>query len=341
MGRTRPRKRHLFRRPTLGCMIPLGLILTAGGSIGCAILFPSDVLSALLLNPDVSCEQLADRLQLGPLPSGSTPADIGLLFEPFTVASTNGQPLSAWFLPAQSDGQVAPAPSGTVLIMHGTDGPIACASPWAIVAVSNRMNAVVFDYQGFGDSGGSPDVATLLDDSEAILNWILSDPSPARQTVHLVGVSLGTSPSLGLVSLRPRPEIRSVTLDGTFDPCATLESLTSFVGPFFPLLDPNARLAFPWLFEMRDRLDEIGLPMMFLHAELDRATPLSGAQLMFDLSGSLAKTFWIFDGLTHVQPLFLAEEGYVSLMVTFWRAPDSQPDPTAAATDTTIILPQY
>ena len=341
MGRSRPFRRLLFSLPALAWVIPFGLMLTSGGSSGCLIVFPSDVLSALLLNPDVFCEQLAERLRLGSLPSGSTPADIGLRFEPLTVTSANGQPLSAWFLPAQSDGQLDPSPSGTVLVMHGTDGPIACALPWAIVAVSNRMNAIVFDYQGFGDSGGSPDVATLLDDSEAVLSWILSDPSPARQSVHLVGVSLGTSPSLGLVSLRPRPEIRSVTLDGTFDPCATLESLTSFVGPLLPLLDPNARLAFPWLFEMRARLGEIAVPMMFLHAEQDMTTPLAGAQLMFDLSGSWAKSFWVFDGLTHVQPLFLAEEGYVSLMVTFWRDLTSQPDPNAAATDPTIILPQY
>ena len=341
MGRTRPPKRYPSFLPALGCMIPIGLILTAGGSFGCAIIFPSDVLSALLLNPDVSCEQLAERLELGSLPSGNTPADIGLLFEPLTVTSASGRPLSAWFLPAQSNGQLDPSPSGTVMVMHGTDGPMACAVPWAIVAVNNRMNAVVFDYQGFGDSGGSPDVATLLDDSDAILDWILSDPSPARQSIHLVGVSLGTSPSLGLVTLRPRPEIRSVTLDGSFDPAEKLELFNSFVGPLFPLLDLSARLAFPWLFEMRDRLGEIGVPMMFLVAEEDRETPLAGAQLMFDLSGSSAKTFWVFDGLTHVQPLFLAEERYVSLMVTFWRDPDAQPDPNAAATDPTVIVPQY
>jgi len=321
------------------CSIALNLTLLTG--IGCAIVLPSDVLSSLVLDPDVSCEALATRLDLGPVPSGDTPADLGLQFQPFTISSANGQPLSAWFLPAQADGMLDPAPLGTVLVMHGTDGPLACATPWAIVAVNNRMNAVVFDYQGFGDSGGSPDIATLLDDSEAILDWILSDPAPARQSVHLVGVSLGTSPALGLAVLRSKPQIRSVALDGAFDPDGELQRRTGFFGPIFPLLDPSARLAFPWLFEMRDRLAEATVPMMFLVAEQDRTTPLPGAQTMFDLSGSAAKSFWVFDGLMHVQPLFLAEDRYVSLLVSFWRNPTAQPDPTAAANDPTIRVPQY
>lgn len=316
-------------------------IFALGSGTGCAILFPGDLLSSFVLDPDVSCRVLTESLRLGTLPDADTPADLGMQFEPFTVTSANGQALDAWFVPAQFDGQLDDTPAGTVLIMHGISGPVACAMPWAVVAANNRMNAVLFDYQGFGESGGSPHIGTLLDDSEAILDWIVADSSPARRSVHLVGVSLGTSPALGLVALRDRPEIRSVALDGSFDPIEIVEPIDAAVGPIFPLFNLSVRLDFPWLFDMRDRLGSIRVPMLFLHAELDRVTPLAGMQQVFDLSGATDKSLWVFQGLTHVQPLFMAEDPYVSLLVTFWRDPEGRPDALAADTDPTIRVPQY
>jgi len=157
--------------------------------------------------------------------------------------------------------------------------------------------------------------------------------------VHLLGVSLGTGPAQGLAALRARPQVRSVALDGSYDPVAMLEGVESSIGPVLPLLGVSARLGFGWLFETHDRLGEMTVPAMFVHASNDRITPLSGAQTMFDLAGSPAKTFWRFDGLTHVQPLFVATSDYVSLLVTFWRDPAAQPDPNASKTDASIRLP--
>ncbi|MFQ5422568.1 MAG: alpha/beta hydrolase [Phycisphaerae bacterium] len=308
---------------------------------GCGVFLPSGLLSGLVLNPDTSCDQLARSLRLGDLPDAASPADVGFQFQPVAVKSANGRMLAGWFIPAQRDGQLTDQPAGTVLVMHGTDGSQACALPWAAVAALNGWHAVVFDYQGFGDSEGAADIATQLDDSEAMLNWIISDSGAARQVVHLLGVSLGTGPAQGLAALRARPQVRSVALDGSYDPVAMLERVESSIGPVLPLLGVSARLGFGWLFEMRGRLTDVAVPAMFIHASRDRITPLSGAQTMFDLSGSPAKTFWRFDGLTHVQPLFIATSDYVSLLVTFWRDPAGQPDPSASDTDASIRLPSF
>ncbi len=308
---------------------------------GCMSCLPSDQLSSLLLNPDTTCEQLADSLELGTLPSASTPADAGLEFDALTVTSANGQALSAWYVPAQWDGQLDADPAGTVLIMHGTDGTISCVIPWVLAAVSNHMHTVVFDYQGFGSSGGVPDLATQLDDSEALLNWILADDSQAHQQVHLLGTSLGTGSALGLVALRTRPQIRSVALDGTYDPEAILAFAESVVGPLFPIFESSARVGIAWVFEMRDRLGDVTAPVMFIHAEDDLLTPLSGAQIMRGLVGSSANTLWVFKDLTHIQPLFRERDAYMSLLVTFWRDPAVEPSATASTTDDTIRVPSF
>ncbi len=320
---------------------PLMAALLLSLGTGCCVLFPSELLSSFVLSPNTPCDALAAGLGLGDFPEASTPADLGLEYEPFTATSANGEPLSAWWVPAQLDGELEPDPAGTVLIMHGTDGALPCTLPWVLVAASNRMHAVVFDYQGFGESGGVPDMATLLDDSAALLNWILSDEAAARQRVHLVGVSLGTGPALGLVALRSRPQIETVTLDSAYDPIERMESIGEFVGPVMPLLACAARFDFSWLFAMRDNLGGVTVPALFIHGEDDRTTPLAGAQTMYDLIGSPSKSLHTFEGMTHVQPLFLADLRTVSLLVSFWRDPTAVPDQFAAVTDLTIELPPW
>jgi hypothetical protein len=319
----------------------LGILALLTACSGCFILLPSDFLSSLVLHPETSCSQLAISLNLGPLPDVATPADANLQYQPFTVSSANGQPIAGWFMPAQWNGQLDAEPVGTVLVLHGTDGAVPCALPWALVASANHMHAVVFDYQGYGASGGQPNMATLLDDGEAVFNWIAADAAPARQRIHLVGISLGTGPALGLADLRAKPQIQSVALDGAYDPEAMVSEVESTVCTLFPLFGASARLDFTWLFETRARLPEMTIPLMVIAAENDGTTPAAGAQKVFDLAGSSAKTFWLFQGLTHVQALFKAEQPYVSLLVTFWRNPNDRPSETAAAADATIRVPSF
>lgn len=318
-------------------ILALALILCGG----CVPILPTGFMSDLIMSPEVSCQALVTGLQLGTLPDASRPDQIGLTYEDISVVSANGRRIVGWFVPAQWAGELDANPAGTVLVMHGTSGPVACTLPWVAVAAANRMHVVAFDYQGYGDSEGAPDIATLLDDSQAMLDWILSDESTARQNVHLLGISLGTGPALGLAALRSRPEIKSVTLDGPYDPEAMIALAAEPAGILFPLLDFSARLGFAWLFETRARLGDIQTPVMILQAEDDTTTPTSGATALYERIGSPSKSFWLFEGLTHVQPLFHATERTVSLLVTFWRDPGVQPSDSSVPSDASIHLPAW
>jgi len=316
----------------------VGLTLACGG---CAAFLPSDFLSSLVMHPEKTCGQLVEELDLGALPDVADPSGAGLEYEAFSAASANGQRLDGWFIPAQWEGVLDAEPAGTVIILHGTSGTIPCALPWAMVAAANHQHAVVFDYQGYGESGGSPNLNTLLDDADAVFDWVVADASAARQRVHLLGISLGTGAALGLANLRADPRTASVTLDCPYDPEAILGGIEPRVFPFLPLFGFSARVDFFWLFQMRTRLSEMTTPLLVIAAEDDRTTPLAGAQSVYDLSGSPHKTLWVFPGLDHVQPLFLSEQEYVSLVVTFWRDPAAEPSIVAAASDPTIRVPTF
>ena len=306
---------------------------------GCPVMLPGDFLSSLVLRPDSDCAQIAQELDLGPLRSTTTPSEAGLSFTPLSVTSANGAKLSGWFIPAQRDGILEGQPEGTVLITHGTDGSIACALPWASVAALNGFHAVLFDYQGFGESEGTANIATLLDDSDAVLQWIVSDAAPARQKVHLLGVSLGTGPAFGLVALRDQPQVQSLLVDGAFDPELHIDSLTAAVGSLYPTAAESARAEFKWLFDTRANLVNVRVPVMFIMSELDGITPPSGAQAMEMLLPTFPENSWLFQGLGHVQPLFKMTENYVSLAVTFWRSPDTEADPLASVSGSSIMIP--
>jgi pimeloyl-ACP methyl ester carboxylesterase len=308
---------------------------------GCTVLLPSGFLSGFVLEPEKTCDELVASLRLGDLPSVADPSGVGLEYEVFSATSANGQPLNGWFIPAQWEGELDADPAGTVIILHGTSGTIACALPWAMAAAANHQHAVVFDYQGYGESGGSPNLSTLLNDADAVLGWVIADHSPARQRVHVIGISLGTGAALGLANLRAEPQIQSVTLDCPYDPEAMLGGVESRVFPFFPLFGFSARFEFAWLFVTRSRLGQMTTPLLVIAAEDDRTTPLSGAQTVFNLAGSPSKSLWVFPGLDHVQPLFLSEQEYVSLVVTFWRDPAAEPSIVAAASDPTIRVPAF
>jgi len=317
------------------------LLLLALGFVqsGCMIYFPSGFLSGLVLHPGTSCEHLADILELGDLPRISTPAQAGLRYEAISFAGGDGRRLAGWYVPAQYEGVPEAQPFGTVLILHGTDATVACTIPWVLLAAQNGLHVVTFDYQGFGDSEGTADIATLLNDAEAALQWILADESPARQRVHLLGTSLGTGPALGLAVLRNRPQIESVALDGAYDPEAVVRGIESRIGGLFPLFGLSARLNFRWLFAMREGLPKMSVPVLFLVAEEDTITPAAGARAMYELAGSGAKSYWSFAGRRHIQPFFLDRAEYVSLMVTFWRSPTERPSRDAVPGDATIRVP--
>ncbi len=316
--------------------------LAALWATGCCLVWPSRLVSEFVMDPDRTCRELVSSLGLGELPDVSTPGELGLTYETFEVRNRLGNTLMGWYLPAQRDGVVEDAPLGTVLVMHGTSGTRACTLPWVLLGVANRMNVVTFDYQGYADSGGVTDLGSLYDDSRTVLDWIVADPSAARQRVHLFGTSLGTGPALALASLDARSQIKTVIVEGSYDPLAMLERAGEYVdAPALMLLEVSGRAQFAWMFQMREALPDMSVPVMFIHSDLDQTTPLPGAETLFALARSEAKSFWTFEDMTHMQPLFRAPDRYTSLVVSFWRDPQSHPDPNATTNDETIRRPEF
>lgn len=175
---------------------------------GCGPILPYEkddlltALGAILLKPETSCEELRANFGLTYLPVVSTPGELGIPYEE-TFVPVDDRFIRLWHLPSPLD-------RGTVVVSHGSSGGMACYLFVPILLHANGWSVVMYEYAGFGASGGEPSLGTLHRDLEAALDWTLA--RTGRTQVTLAGISLGSIPSIAVAALRP-DEVNALILD--------------------------------------------------------------------------------------------------------------------------------
>lgn len=109
--------------------------------------------------------------------------------------SANGKVLNAWYFKQAK-------PVCTVLFLHGNAGNIAHRLPITIYLASLECSVLLLDYQGYGDSQGSPDFGYVTDDAVAAFDYLVSEERcPANQIV-VFGESVGSGVACQLLKQR-------------------------------------------------------------------------------------------------------------------------------------------
>jgi hypothetical protein len=203
------------------------------------------------------------------LPLGSVvpPADAGVpAAEPFTVATSDGLSLGAWFVPAQSE------PAGaTVIVFNGNAGNRSYRAPLATALAAAGFQVCLFDYRGYGGNPGAPSEAGLLHDARAVHGTVAAraDVDPGR--VILMGESLGTGVAVALaVEVKPM----AVVLRSPFT------TMADVAAHHYPLL-PVRRL----LWDRYDSLSRVGAlacPIAVVAGDRDRIVPFALSRRLYD-----------------------------------------------------------
>ncbi|MEO7030277.1 MAG: alpha/beta hydrolase [Acidobacteriaceae bacterium] len=126
-----------------------------------------------------------------------TPASLGLQFESvrFGVDATGIPQLDGWWIPA------ATTNARTALVLHGADGSIADALREVAVLHDVPLNVLIFDYRGFGASGGAHPTEQLMQaDAHAALAYLLQVKTVPPSHLVVVGEGIGASIALQLCS---------------------------------------------------------------------------------------------------------------------------------------------
>jgi uncharacterized protein len=158
---------------------------------------------------------LVDRLLFQPdrFPVGEWPKNDSTI-EDVWFRSPDDKRLNGWFAEAKK-------PRAVVLYMEGNAGNITNRR-WVLDLFRDRMNAsvLIFDYEGYGRSEGTPTQSAILNDARAARRWLAGRTKVAEKDIVLVGNSLGGAVAVDLAS---RDGARGLVLENTF---ASLAELT-------------------------------------------------------------------------------------------------------------------
>jgi hypothetical protein len=203
----------------------------------------------------------------GPTP---VPADLRGA-ESVRFPSFDGTMLHGWFIPARGGEGAAIAP--TILHAHGNAGNITSHVWFTEHLPPAGFNVFIFDYRGYGESGGAArSRSALIMDTIAALDYLLTRPDIDLARIGLYGQSLGGA--IGLNAMAQRREIRAAVIESPFS--SWREMAASALGG----AQPNALCrGFAWLFIGDDhRADEaaarIDRPILLLHGDADTIIPI-------------------------------------------------------------------
>jgi pimeloyl-ACP methyl ester carboxylesterase len=240
----------------------------------------------------------------------ASPAALGRAFEEAHFRAADGVPLHGWFFPAETSsarGRFA------FLICHGNGGNISHRLELCAALLGTGANVLVFDYRGYGRSGGRPSEEGTYRDAQAAHGWLRARGFEAAHILPY-GESLGGAVAAEL-ALRER--VGGLVIQSAFTSIA----------------DIGAEL-FPWLpvrwiqtirYDTREKLGRVTVPVLVLHSREDdlvgfhhgerNFAAVRGPKLFRELRGGHNAPVW-------EQPAFTAAlEEFLRLVETGPREP--------------------
>jgi acetyl esterase/lipase len=280
-----------------------GLLLTATGCLPAASPpMPTQeevlaTLSAAVLAPETTCQQLQEEFELTALDLAASPADVGLAYEEHMVVADDGYELPVWYMPVDD-------PRGVAVVSHGSAGTMACYLFTAQLLADLGWSVVFYEYRGFGGTPGSPQLEATRDDLHAVVQWTRERTGAARVT--LMGLSIGAVPTVA-VAVRSPEWVGAVVLDSPVALGPEIERFDFLIngqGEAFTSQLPQ------WMLteEIINRMEQ---PLLVFTHELDVITPPQTVTLLFLLAGG-PKTIVGFSGVNHAAGQFEDTDRYVA-----------------------------
>ncbi|CAO3641457.1 unnamed protein product [Mucor hiemalis] len=212
----------------------------------------------------------------------------------------------------------------TIVYFHGN--ALHRAASWRIDLYKQllnrfrKVNVIVIDYRGFGDSESTPSETGLRLDALATIDW-LNRKNVSNKRISLIGHSLGKpigvqvyfflcsfpSPPIGTgvattlayqMALADNP-VKGLILKAGYSSMGALMFEHKII-PYLPLLAPMKRIPFmeKWLlsslkhnFDSLSRIEYVNCPLLIIHGTGDIEIPIENAYNMFKRATNNNGTF--------------------------------------------------
>jgi uncharacterized protein len=201
-----------------------------------------------------------------PKPLGTaTPASVGVPFSRVAV-ETGDRTLIGWWVRARADsGTVAPA----LLFLHGNRSSISDYVALQKFLYRQGISSLVFDYSGFGASGGSPSIKNAIADAASVAR-VFEDSAGKGARKVAMGSALGSTVLLQAID-SVQPHVDGVVIEGVA--ASVRESavrdgrLPKLVAPLVVDVGDNVAAA-----------KNVKVPLLAVHSYADNRFPIEDAQ---------------------------------------------------------------
>ncbi|MCE5249953.1 alpha/beta hydrolase [bacterium] len=193
-----------------------------------------------------------------------TPGSDGLAYEDVTFGSKDGILLTGWFVPAEQE-------RGVVIFCHGNGGNISHRIESIRIFHDLGLSTFIFDYRGYGMSGGKPGERGIYDDAEAAWHYLTENRHISPERIIFFGRSLGGAAASWLAREHTP---RLVIIESSF---TSIPDLGANLHPLMPVR-LLARFSFPTV----RYLSEVRCPVLVIHSSEDDLIPFSHGQALFD-----------------------------------------------------------
>jgi uncharacterized protein len=198
---------------------------------------------------------------LGP----ATPANVGVPFSRVAVEAGD-RTLIGWWVRARADsGRIAPA----LLFLHGNRSAISDYVELQRFLYRQGVSSLVFDYSGFGASGGAPSLSNAVADAGAVAR-AFSDSAGADARKVAMGSALGATVLLQAID-SVQPHVSGVVIEGVD---ASVKESAIRGGRIPKLVAPLVR-------EIGDNVaaaSRVRVPLLAVHSYADNRVPFDDAQ---------------------------------------------------------------
>ncbi|MCP4116135.1 MAG: alpha/beta hydrolase [Desulfobacteraceae bacterium] len=247
----------------------------------------------------------------------SLPSDSKLEYEEVSFLSSDRTKLAGWFIPAvlKEDGGKA---KGTIVHFHGNAQNMTAHFQFVKWLPSKGYNLFLFDYRGYGRSGGTPYRTGIYNDCLAALSWIAGKEGVDTERIFVLGQSLGGTLAIRLVAEHPEFGVRAVIADSPF---ASYRKIARDKIALISLFKwAKWPLSFLIATDSYSPVDVVGklspVPLLIIHGTDDRTVPFYHGQLLFEAANE-PKEFWRIEKGRHTDVMLPHRMKYRKLIIEF------------------------
>jgi hypothetical protein len=198
----------------------------------------------------------------GPPPI-QTPAMDGIECDDLNLITSDRVAIHGWRLRCKGTAR------GAIVFCHGNAGNIAMRIPLSTAFLNMGYDVVLFDYRGYGGSGGTPTEEGTYRDAEAAWDWTHAAGFEPKRIVAC-GESLGGAVA---IELARRREVGALIVEDTF---TSLSDMGARIYPWLPV-----KLVLRIRYDSIAKIGALHVPVLVIHSRADDLVPFEQGERLF------------------------------------------------------------